>query len=212
MYGGETSSVLVECISDGGGFNLGKFGFVSVGRQLLLSPEEANGVIGDARFSTVQVNTVARDIEIEVQPDLYGENPKKEIRCPFDLTLKSMSALLQGEKAFGGDITIDLKIGGNSILGTNKLKILQDQRTSDSSPAVDIENPFIAEGTIVTVEVSYLPSPAIFPGGGAEGLRVWLRGSSTDAHIRIKESAYASAGTIEQRGDVIVTGQNFELP
>jgi hypothetical protein len=94
---------------------------------------------------------------------------KVTFRMPYAFTLTAVRASLTTASS-SGLVTADINEGGTSILGTNKLSIDANEKTSTTAAtAVDLSDVALADDAEITIDIDTA-------GTGAKGLKVALVG------------------------------------
>jgi hypothetical protein len=150
---------------------------VATGEIVEISPPM--GDADDARFTTAS-NRVEHDrirpftpvtltYDIGTEATAVTATTLKTVRAPFTFVVtKASSALTTASSS--GNPTVDINDDGVSILGTNKLRIDANEKTSaTAATATSIANPTIAADSEITIV-------GTVAGTGAAGLKVTLQG------------------------------------
>lgn len=104
----------------------------------------------------------------EEQTNLTSGTAKITIRAPFALTLTSIPRAMLATASSSGVVTVDINLNGTSILGTNKLSIDANEKTSTTAAtATTLVTTSVADDDEITFDVDAA-------GTGARGLKATL--------------------------------------
>jgi hypothetical protein len=93
---------------------------------------------------------------------------KLTMRAPFSMTLTNIPTASLNTVSSSGNPTVDINVGGTSILGTNKLSIDANEKTSvTAATATTLATTSIASDAEITFDIDAA-------GTGAKGLKVIL--------------------------------------
>lgn len=91
-------------------------------------------------------------------------------RMPRAMTLAEVRASLSTAQVGGSTFTVDIKVGGTTVLGT-KLTVQNGQKTSVGGVPATITTPAIANDAEITIDITQIGD------GTAKGLKVALVGA-----------------------------------
>lgn len=100
--------------------------------------------------------------------ELTAGAAKVTIRAPFAFDLTGLRSGLSAASS-AGPVTVDVNVGGSSVLST-PLTIDQDEKTSTTATPAVISSASIPDDAEITFDIDAA-------GAGAAGLKVWLVGT-----------------------------------
>lgn len=99
---------------------------------------------------------------------LVAGTNKITIRAPFNMTLTKIPRASVGTASTSGLVTVDINVGGTSILGANKLSIDATEKTSTTAAtATTLATTSVTDDAEITIDLDAA-------GAGAKGLKVCL--------------------------------------